>query len=119
MSKTALPNRIELDGRENLPRGTAAEALQELRRHGYVEDLDVPAGFRGCRLHHPFAPDLLLGEDGLIEVPLGQPVKAAVPAPRREQEHRIFWGRGFAVLALIALLTFLGFALVVNLIFAT
>ena len=50
------------------------DRLKELVANGYVPDPGTP-GEAGLLLRHRSAPDLILFEDGRIEVPIGQPAK--------------------------------------------
>ncbi len=52
------------------------DRLKELVANGYVPDPGTP-GEAGLLLRHRSAPDLILFEDGRIEVPIGQPAKGA------------------------------------------
>ena len=52
------------------------DRLKELVANGYVPDPGMP-GEAGLLLRHWSAPDLILFEDGRIDVPIGQPAKRA------------------------------------------
>ena len=69
-------------------------AMRELARSGYAVDPDAEAA--GLLLRHKVAPDLILHEDGAIELAISQPrQRHGRKAPR--QAGRISWRRTFLV----------------------
>jgi len=87
-------------------------AMRELVRSGYAVDPDAEG--TGLMLRHKVAPDLVLRDDGTIELAVSQPV------PRRgrkavRESGRISWRRTFRVAFVAAIAwsstVFLGVAL--------
>jgi hypothetical protein len=89
------------------------DRLQELMRHGYVPDSRPIAG--GLLLRHQFAPDLILKEDGSVDVPLGQRLKLEPVQPAAPRRRKRRWFRGLLILIGLALYTMLAFAIIAGL----
>ena len=93
---------------------TGSEVLRELARHGYVADTPSTEGQRPVLLRHPAAPDLLLRDDGFIELPLGQPLRNNATTGLDRVRGKVHWGRGVMVVLLLTLLSVFGLALVIG-----
>lgn len=117
MSDARLSNLTRSEPPGELFQKNTFEVLQELERHGYVRDPGSVPSPEGMLLRHPSAPDLVLGDDGRLDLLFIQPAEAAVQS--RVATRRVFWRRSLSFLALLAILTFLGLALVLNVLLAT
>ena len=81
--------------------------LNELERHGYLVERQSAAAAGGTICRHPGAPDLLVRDDGRIELLSGQ-AYAHRPLRRQEPAKRIHWGRGLLFVALLGVIAFVG-----------
>ena len=85
--------------------------LQELERHGYLAE-PLSAGSAGVTIcRHPAAPNLLVRDDGGIELLRGQPDTQGrlFPQPLVKRVHR---GRALLFFTLLGATTFLGLLVV-------
>lgn len=87
-------------------------ALQELERHGYVAHPQVTEWPAGIMLRHPVAPDLLVCDDGRIELPSGQSIKH-MPLQSPPARKKIRWGRTLMIATLLFVSALLGLILMV------
>lgn len=96
----------------------AFEVLQELTRHGYVPDAHPLSGQKGILLRHPTAPDLLLREDGTVDVPLNQRSRMDAPATPLTPvtQRKIMWRRGLLFLAVLAITTLLSLTILITIV---
>jgi hypothetical protein len=117
MSDARLSKLTKSEPLGELVQKNAFEVLQELERYGYVRDPESAPSPRGMLMRHPSAPDLVLGDDGRLDLLFIQPTEVAVQS--RVVTRRVFWRRGLSFLTLLVILTFLGLALVLNLLLAT
>jgi hypothetical protein len=81
--------------------------VQELETYGYVTETGLPGSSGGAICRHPSAPDLLVHDDGRLELATRdaalQPVTLLQP-----ESPRIRWGRTMLVLAIGGVIAFLG-----------
>lgn len=88
--------------------------LKELTRNGYVPDTsDIEAS--GILLRHEHAPDLILHADGRLEVPVGQPKKAAKARMVPGVPRGMSWRRTLATILFASILWFLSVAFTASL----
>jgi len=84
--------------------------LKELERHGYVAEPHSAGSSGGTICRHPAAPNLLVCDDGRLEL------LNVKPNPQMIQSQRplsgIRWRRGMLFLTLLGAATFLGLLVV-------
>ena len=87
------------------------DVLRELERHGYVAEPVSAAVPGGTLCRHPAAPNLVVRDDGRIELLIGQPNTENF-LPWQPPVKRIYRGRTLLVLALLCASIFLGLIVV-------
>ena len=85
--------------------------LQELERHGYVAEPHSAGSSGGTICRHPAAPNLLVCDDGRMELLSGRSDRrgSLLSQPPAKRIHR---GRALLFLALLGATTFLGLLVV-------
>ena len=85
--------------------------LQELERHGYVAEPHSAGSPGGTICRHPAAPDLLVCDDGRMELLSGQADTQALllSQPPLKRIHR---GRALLFVTLLCVTTFIGLLVV-------
>jgi hypothetical protein len=104
-------SRIVFSGRDERHVLASQEGvLQELERQGYVAEPHSAVSPSGMICRHPAAPDLLVCDDGRIELLRSQP--NAQNLLLSQPLKRIHRGRTLLILALLCGATFLGLLVV-------
>jgi len=85
--------------------------LQELERQGYLLEPQPPGSGTGVICRHLNAPNLLVRDDGRVELLSTQPDAQALMLPPYPI-NRIRWRRGMLILTLLGVATFLGLLMV-------
>jgi len=102
-----------IPGRRDEPDVLASRerVLRELERHGYVAELHSAGSSGGTICRHPAAPNLLVCDDGRMELLSGQSDRQGflLSQPPAKRIHR---GRALLFLALLGATTFLGLLVV-------
>lgn len=92
------------EGDERHPSKSMDNVVRELERHGYVADPYSMDPGAGALFRHAAAPNLVVHEDGRIELPSGQlATQSLLPPPAR-----IRWRRTLLVVTLLCAAIFMG-----------